>query len=153
MDPIVGGILGGLARMVPEAMKLWDRKSERKHELALGQHQLEVLKVQGNTKLEGDRVQADAATLIAGLEAMKAVSAPSGVKWVDGLNALVRPWITAVLFHAWAFVKVAAYMQLSNSGLSWDVAVQTLWTVEDATLLSGVMSFWFIGRVFDKKRV
>jgi hypothetical protein len=152
MDPIIGGILGGAARLVPEFLKAWDRKNERKHELALGQHELEVLKLQGNTKLEGDRIQADASTLVAGLEAMRDISKPSGVKWIDGLNAMVRPWITAVLFHAWAAVKVAAFVQLSNAGISWDTAAITMWTPDDGAMLSGVMAFWFLGRVFEKKR-
>lgn len=154
MDPIIGGALGAIARLIPEGMKFFDRKAERAHELAIGEQSLKVMVTTGTQKIEGEKASAENAQLLAGIEAIKAAYAgqPSGVKWVDGVNALVRPWITAVIFHMWVAVKVAAFVQLSNSGISWDTAVLTMWTQDDGAMLFGVTNFYFLNRVFEKKK-
>lgn len=156
MDPIssslLGGVLGGVARLAPEVLKFFDRKNERKHELAIGQQQLEVIKVQGHMKLDSDRIVADSNQLVAGLEAIKEGyrSQKTGFKFADTISALVRPGVTYMVVGFWALVKIAAYVQLSDT-LPWDVAVQTLWGENDWTLFAGVTNFWFLGRVFENK--
>ena len=42
LDAIFGGILGGVARLAPEVLNFFDKKNERKHEIALGQQQFEL---------------------------------------------------------------------------------------------------------------
>jgi hypothetical protein len=56
-----------------------------------------------------------------------------------------------VVFHTWLAVKVAAYVTMSNAGIDWTVAVQSMWTPDDQMLLSGIGTFYFLGRVFEKK--
>lgn len=153
LDAILGGALGGLARLAPEVLKFFDRKQERKHELALGTQQAELIKLQGDTKLRESQVTADSAQMVAGIAAVQAAYATqkTGFKFADTISALIRPWITTVIFHFWAAVKVAAFIQLSNHGISWDVALQAMWTPNDVTMLAGVTNFWFLSRVFEKK--
>lgn len=153
MDAIIGGVLGGLARLAPEVLKALDRKNERAHELKMSQHQLEVIKVQGHQKLEGDQLAADSAQVIAGVNAIQTAYAnmKTGFKWADTVSALVRPWVTFMIVHVWLAVKVAAYMTLVHQGISWNEAIQTLWTEDDVGMLAGVLNFWFLGRVFEKR--
>lgn len=152
MDPLIGGAIGALARLAPEVLKVLDRKNERKHELAVGQQQLEVIKVQGHLKLDSDRVQADSAQLVSGLEAIKEAyrAQKTGFKFADTVSALVRPGVTYLVVGFWALVKFAAYAQLASSGLEWNVAVQTLWGENDWAMFAGIINFWFLGRVFEK---
>ena len=35
METLLGGVFGGLLRLAPEALKFFDQKNERKHELAM----------------------------------------------------------------------------------------------------------------------
>jgi hypothetical protein len=151
---ILGGLLGSVARFAPEVLKFFDRKNERTHELALGEQQFKLVQTQGNTKLAADTISATSAEMIAGVGAIKAAyeNMKSGIAWIDGLNALVRPWITFMIFHAWVAVKVAAFVQLFDQSLSWSVAIQAMWTDNDVAMLSGVVNFYFLGRVFEKKR-
>lgn len=152
MEPLIGGAIGALARLAPEVLKFLDRKNERKHELAVGSQQMELIKVQGHMKLDSDRIQADSAQLVAGLEAIKEgyASQKTGFKFADTVSALVRPGVTYLVVGFWALVKVAAYAQLSDT-LTWDVAVQTLWGDNDWALFAGIINFWFLSRVFEKK--
>jgi hypothetical protein len=153
LDAILGGALGALARLAPEVLKHFDRKNERKHEVVLGQQQMELVKYQGDNKLRGEQVQADAAQMTAGLEAIKVAyeSQKTGFKFADTVSALVRPIVTYVVFGGWVSFKIAAYMQLSNGDITWAQAVQSSWTENDWAMLSGILNFWFLGRVFDKK--
>lgn len=154
LESLLGGIVGGAARLAPEVLKFFDRKNERQHELAMNQFQLQLIREQGHTKLEGDQIAADAAQVVAGLDAVKTAyqSQKTGFKFADTISALVRPWVTFMIVHVWLLVKVAAYVQLTGSGLSWDVAVQTIWSANDVAMLAGIINFWFLGRVFEKKR-
>lgn len=153
MDAIIGGVLGGLARLAPEVLKALDRKNERKHELDMSKHQLDVIKIQGHQKLEGDQLAADSSQVLAGIKAIETAYANTkvGVAWVDALNAVVRPWITFVIFHMWVAVKIAAYVALDKTGLTWEQVVPLLWSGDDWAMLSGVTNFYFLGRVFEKR--
>ncbi len=153
LDALVGGVLGGIARLAPEVLKFLDRKSERKHELALGSQQFELVKLQGQTRLDESRVTADAAQMVAGIQAVQEAyaSQKTGFKFADTLGASVRPVVTYIIVLVWLAVKLAAYTQLLSMGIGWDVALTTLWSGDDVMMLSGVTNFWFLSRVFERR--
>jgi hypothetical protein len=153
VEPLIGGAIGAIARLAPEVIKLLDRKNERKHEIAVGNQQLEFIKAQGHMKLESDIVQAESSQIVAGLEAIKEGyrSQKTGFKFADTMSALVRPAVTYMIVVFWALVKIAAYTQLTGSGLPWDTAVQTLWGENDWAMFAGIINFWFLSRVFERR--
>lgn len=153
MDPLIGGAVGALARLAPEVLKVIDRKNERKHEIALGTQQLDLIKVQGHIKLDSDRIVADQAQMVAGIDALKEAyqSQKTGFKFADTISSLVRPTVTYLVVGLWALVKIAAYSQLVGDGLEWDTAVRTMWNEDDAAVFFGILNFWFLSRVFEKK--
>lgn len=153
MEALLGGVLGGLARLAPEVLKLWDRRSERKHELDMSRHQLEVIKTHGSIRLEETVVSTESAQIVAGIDAIKEAysSMKTGHWFADVLNATVRPIITYMIFGGWVVWKVSAYTLLASQGIDWATAVQSVWTPDDWTLLAGVTNFYFLGRVFDRR--
>lgn len=153
LDAIFGGALGALARLAPEVLKHFDRKNERKHEVALGQQQMELVKLQGDNRLRSEQITADSAQMTAGLEAIKEAyaSQKTGFKFADTVSALVRPIVTYVVFGGWVSFKVAAFAQLAAGDIAWAEAAQSSWTDNDWAMLSGILNFWFLGRVFEKK--
>jgi len=44
LESLFGGLLGGLFRLAPEILKFLDRKSERKHEIALLKAEMDFCK-------------------------------------------------------------------------------------------------------------
>ena len=54
---ILGGLLGGAFRLVPELFKFLDAKNERAHELAMQDKQLEFAKLQGSQKIQEAQIQ------------------------------------------------------------------------------------------------
>lgn len=150
---LLGGVLGGVARMVPEVLKFFDRKAERKHELDMNEFQFKFQKEAGAQKLELTQLEVDSAQVTAGISAIQSAyqSMKTGFKFADTISALVRPYVTAVIFNMYVAVKVAAYYQLAKHGLPWEQAVQTIWGPDDVALLFGITNFWFLGRVFEKR--
>lgn len=153
LDAVLGGVLGGVARLVPEVIGYFDKKNDRKHELALGEQQFKLIQLQGHNQLQAQATAAESAEIVAGISAIQEAyrTQKTGFKFADTVSAMVRPWITFVVFHTWLAVKVAAYVALLNKGISWDVAITTMWTGDDVAMLAGVTNFWFLSRVFEKR--
>ena len=57
---VVGSVLGGVFRLVPEFLKAFDRKNERKHELAMFDRQCQLEAQRGQQKLSEIGAQRDA---------------------------------------------------------------------------------------------
>lgn len=167
MDPILGGIVGGLFRMAPEFLKWFDRKDERKHELAMFDRNIKADQLRADlaikqTETEG-QFKLDGAGLEALVAAIKGQSQLTGVEWVDALNASVRPVLAYWLMALYASAKMATFATVVMLG--WDDAsgsvetakliadaVKDAYTTADMDLLSGVFTFFFLDRVIRKQQ-
>lgn len=156
IETLIGGALGGLLRLAPEVLKWLDQKGERAHELAMQDKALEFEKIRGSQRLDeiGAQAQADWNTgaLSALKEAISSQAVKTGIAWVDGLSALVRPVITYWFMFLYCLVKVAAFYAAIDADVPWVQAVQLSWSESDQTLWAGILNFWFMGRVFEKVR-
>lgn len=155
VETLVGTLFGGLFRMAPEILKWMDRKDERKHELSMFDKQLEADHMKGDQALAQINANAAAAMgageIQALIEATKAQAVPSGIRWVDGINSLMRPlitfWWVVVLYTA---ALVAQYLFLIDGGSSMAAAILKLWGVEEKALVASIVSFWFVDRSLRK---
>lgn len=163
LETAVGGALGGLLRLAPEVMKVWDRGNERKHELALLDKNTEAEKARAAAGLRETEIKTDSAQMIAGVEALKEAiagqAAQTGIKWVDAMNQTVRPILTYGIAAPYAIGKMLVFLLLVTSGV-WHgglsaaevkAAVDATYQPADMAILAGVLNFWFLGRVFDKR--
>ena len=69
IETILGGLVGGAFRLVPEVLRWFDRKDERKHELRMQDKQLEFQKLMGTQKIEEAQIQYDTA----GIETLRGI--------------------------------------------------------------------------------
>jgi hypothetical protein len=156
IETLLGGLLGGAFRLAPEFLKWLDRKGERGHELAMQDKALEFEKVRGASRMLEIGATADAAWNTGAMEAFKEAVAgqgrPSGVKWADALSTSVRPIITYWFMALYCAAKAAAFVAALNAGAGWGAAAVAAWSEADQALWSGVLNFWFVGRVFDRAR-
>jgi hypothetical protein len=140
IETLIGGAMGGIARLVPEVMKWLDKKDERKHEVRMLEKQIEAdklqhemriaeVKTEGNFNLDLESMKA----LVAGIQGQ---GTPTGIKWVDALSSSVRPIVTYLVFSLYAWAKMTG----------------TVITPEDNAIFWAVFNFWFMGRVFEKYR-
>lgn len=149
---ILGGLMGGVFRILPEVLKLFDRVNERKHELALLQAEMEFAKIRGEIMMK----QAEASMTIAELDAMSEAikeqgqTARAAGKFVAALSALVRPLVTYWFVGFYSFVKVLTISLALEQNANWKEVIVTAWTVDDAAILMMILTFWFVGRIWDK---
>jgi len=150
MLTLLGSLLGFISSAFPDLLRLWQDHQDRKHELAILDRQMEQMRLGHAQRLEEIAVEAD----IAESKALyRHDSRPSGVKWVDGLRASVRPVITYAFFLLFTTVKTAAlYVLVNEQGLSIIQALPQIWDPETQALFAAVMSFWFGQRALAKAR-
>jgi len=154
IETLLGGLLGGAARLAPEVLKWLDRNNERGHELAMQDKALEFEKLRGASRMAEIGAQSDAAWNTGAMEALKeaviAQARPSGVAWVDALSSTVRPVITYLLVALYSAVKIATFAGALIGGTGFGTALVMAWTEADQALLSGVVNFWFMSRVWER---
>ncbi len=150
MLTLLGSLLGFISSTFPDLLKLWQDKQDRKHELQILDRQMEQMRLGHSQRLDEIAINADVSQSLA---LYKHDSQPSGVTWVDGLRASVRPIITYGFFSLFAWVKLSAVVLLMNQGgLSINEALIQIWDGETQALFAGILSFWFGSRSLAKRR-
>jgi len=156
IETLLGGLLGGAFRLVPEVLKWTDRKNERAHELTMQDKALEFERIRGAQRMSEIGASADAAWNTGAIEtlreAVRSQGEKTGVHWVDALSSSVRPVITYWFMALYCAAKTAAFASAMTVGAGYGDAILHAWTEADQALWAGVLNFWFIGRVFDRVR-
>lgn len=154
IETLFGGLLGGVFRILPEVLKWLDKAGERKHELALLQAEMEFAKIKGEIMLR----QTEAVMTVAELDAMSEAikeqgqTARAAGRFVAAASALVRPLVTYWFVFMYSAVKIAMLLVAYEQNGSWKEVLIQSWNVEDMALLTMILTFWFIGRVWEKQR-
>jgi hypothetical protein len=162
---LLGGGLGAVLRLAPEILKLVDRGNERKHELALLDKNTAAEAARAKAGLQEHQLVADSAQITAGIaalqEAVKGQGQLTGIKFVDAINATVRPVLTYGLVLPYVFGKLMTFTALIYNGIAnagvqitpavVQAAISATYTPSDMAILAGILNFWFLGRVFDKQ--
>jgi hypothetical protein len=155
IETLLGGLLGGAFRLTPEILKWIDRKGERSHELAIKDKNLELEKLRSSTTMREAATKAEATQRSEAINTLNsAVTSQgtiTGVKWADALSSSVRPIITYWFMALYCAAKIVIFVVSTRTGIEWTMAVQNAWTESDQALWAGVLNFWFLGRVFDKR--
>jgi len=154
LETLFGGIFGGLLRLLPEVLNFFDKGNERKHELSLLKMEMEFAKVRGEIAMR----QVEAAMQVAEMDAIgkafqeQSKTAQAAGKFIAAISALVRPFITYMFVGAYFAVKSATFSLAIQQGGAWQEVIVDLWTQDDVTIMFMIISFWFVGRVWDKVR-
>jgi len=154
-ETLIGTLLGGVFRMLPEVLKWLDRKDERAHELSMFDKQLTADKMRADAQQQALQTQADTimggAELAAMIAATNAQATKSGVKWVDAISSLMRPLITfwwVIVLYSTALV--ARFWVLVSMGTPHIDAIVMLWGVDEKAIVASIISFWFVDRSLRK---
>lgn len=147
---------GGLMRLLPELFGFLNKKTDNAHELAMMDKQFELEKMRGANQMAQVELQTTSEQIVHMLDAqasaLKAQMQLTGMKIVDALNFLVRPLATYYVLFLYGLAKLAMFMIAMKSGLSgWDSIIK-LYDEDDKAILSGILGFWFVSRVFEKDR-
>ncbi len=155
IETILSGLGGGILRLAPEILKLLDRGSERKHELAMQDKALAFEQLRGASRMAEINAAGQAALDLGAMDALRealtAQGRPSGIPWADALSLTVRPVITYWFMLLYCSVKMSCFAMAVRGGADWVEAVKLMWSPEDMAIFAMLLNFWFVGRVLEKK--
>ena len=154
IESLLGGVFGGLLRLAPEVFKIFDKKNEREHELKMVNAEMEFAKVRGEISLrqtEAAMTMAEMDTMAAAFKEQSETSKNAG--WfVSAVSALVRPTVTYMFLALYASVKVAAFLIAIEQNGAWKEVLVSMWGADDLAVFNMIISFWFVGRVYERSR-
>lgn len=155
---ILSGLFGGLLRLAPELLKFFDAKNDRAHELNMQDKALEFQKLTGSQKVDEiltkgnfDIQKAQFETYIAGFDNQSKLAQVGG-KFVAAASAFVRPAITFFVFAMWASWKISVMIYAYQLSGNFVQVLINNWNQDDASMLTMIVSFWFVGRAIENKR-
>jgi hypothetical protein len=163
---LLGMLGGGFMRMLPELIAFFNKKTDNSHELAMLDKQFQLETTRSEARRAEQReiamahmaevtYQGEAQKMLALLDAQKSAlegqMQKMGIWWVDALNFLVRPLVTYIMVLLYVLAKAATFAVAYHSGIGAWEAILRVYDDEDRAILSGILAFWFVGRVFDKK--
>lgn len=153
-ETLLGGVFGGVLRLAPELFKLFDKKNERAHELRMVQAEMEFAKIRGEIAMRQVEATMTMAEMNTMAEAFKEQSqtAKNAGKFVSAISALVRPMVTYAFLGLYAAVKIAAFMIAIQQNGDWKEVLIQMWGSDDLAVFNMVISFWFVGRVYERTR-
>lgn len=155
IETILSMLGGGAMRIVPELIGLWNKKSDNEHELKMLVAQTELAKtnaVANQAAIESQgQIDVSIAMLAAQKEALSGQMQQTNLWWVDALNTLVRPLTTYYFLLLYGLHKLGT-MIMAVQGEAKLQSLLNTWTPDDAAILAAILSFWFVGRVFDKQK-
>lgn len=153
-ETLLGGVFGGVLRLAPEIFKIFDKKNERAHELRMVQAEMEFAKIKGEIAMR----QVEAAMTMAEVDAIgeafkeQSQTAKNAGKFVSAISALVRPTVTYAFLGLYAAVKIAAFMIAIQQNGDWKEVLTQMWGSDDLAVFNMVISFWFVGRVYERSK-
>lgn len=147
MITLLGSLIGFLSSLFPEIIKFFGDKADKAHELAVMDKQIEMAKMNIQAKLDEINIQAD-------VQESEAIykTYNSGVRWVDALNGIVRPFVAFALVFEYVWIKFLVYQHLNDAAAPVAFMIETMHDNEDMAIFAGVLSFYFGNRAMSKLR-
>jgi hypothetical protein len=155
MLELLGMLFGGVFRLLPSMIAIFEKRQENAHELALIEKNLALEKQRGENRqleIEGLTNQAVETNWSLGLvESLKNQLQLTGDRWLDRLNVSVRP----ILTYWWCVVMyTAAKLVIIIAAFSDHVALKEfypiLMTDFDRGVVGSIIGFWFVDRALRK---
>lgn len=155
---VLGSVLGGVFRLVPEFLKAFDRKNERQHELSMFDRQCKLEEQRGAQKMAEIGAQRDLAVDTSAMSAFNAaieqqteMVKAAGAGWVASLSASVRPVVTYWVLALWTFIHCWYAYSAWVGGATPDVVFKTMMSADFAALVAGTLNYWFLDRTLAKR--
>ncbi|MEM7828196.1 MAG: hypothetical protein QW561_02525 [Candidatus Aenigmatarchaeota archaeon] len=155
MLSIVGAGLGLAGSLIPELIKIYKDRQDKKHELEIMRMQMEMAKEGHMQRLEEIVTEADVKQA---LEVYKFAPPEkpefTGKWWFDILmllayvyNTTVRPTLTYLVIGGYIFFKYAQFqLIMSTQGLDVYQAITKVWNENDTMFVFLVVTFWMGSR-------
>jgi hypothetical protein len=150
MLSLLGSALGFGTSIIPSVIDLFKQRQADKQELAMLQAKARYAAQLSELKIDELRSKSDIAE-IEGIHKSQA-AAVSNSTFAAALSGSVRPIVTYLFVGIFLTVKITALVTAMNAGQTLNNAMPIIWDQDTQILFSGIISFWFGHRAFEKIR-
>lgn len=154
IESLIGGLLGGGTRLAQSWMSLKEKKLEAEHEFRMLELNIRLDAQRAAAALDQARVEAASAETRGELDALiaatNAQAKPSGIRWIDGLSASVRPVLAYWYCVASYGVYKASVLLALPPGTPFTDVGAAMWTEHDISVSSSVLAFFLVDRSLRK---
>lgn len=147
MVTLLASLAGFISSLIPEIMKFFIDRNDKKHELQILEYQMKLKKASSSDRLEEIAIHSNVSEVQALYKTYK-----TGICWVDALNGSVRPVLAYSFFFIYTFIKYLQYKIIAVAVNMADI-LTILWSLEDQAIFAGIISFYFGQRAISKLRV
>lgn len=154
---LISFLSGGL----PKLLDFFQDKSDKKHELALAQiqvqMQLEMQKAGFQSQehieeIQTEQIQIQSQTIERQALYSHDIEIGKGAsQWVINARAMVRPTITYGLFFLFVIIEISAIWYAWSMNVSFLTMINSIWDADIKTIWASVVAFWFGTQAFSKK--
>ena len=139
MSAAGGGIVGGVLRLIPAVLHIFQAQGDRDHEYRMAQLAMQQ-------HLEDVNAERDKGELVALAQAIKSQGQLVGNSFIDGISSTVRPFVTYWFLFIYSAVKWAILTSHMIDGMPEREAILAIWTPDDLVIFSCIISCWFVDR-------
>ena len=150
MLSLLGSALGFGTSIIPSVIDLFKQRQADKQELAMLQAKARYAAQLSELKIDELRSKSDISE-IEGIHKSQA-AAVSNSTFAAALSGSVRPIVTYLFVGIFLTVKITALVTALDAGQSLNDAMPIIWDEDTKILFSGIVSFWFGHRAFEKIR-
>jgi hypothetical protein len=144
MITLLASIAGFITSIIPEIIKFFKDKHDKKHELDILDRQMKFACSSKQNTIEEIRVTKD---IIEHISLYSTYN--TGINWVDALNGSVRPVLAYSFFIMYLMIKIMQYRFLDNSAMLVHY-IDIIWDIDDQAIFAGIISFYFGQRGFSR---
>ena len=150
MLSLLGSALGFGTSIIPSVIDLFKQRQTDTQELAMLQAKARYAAQLSELKIDELRSKSDISE-IEGIHKSQA-AAVSNSTFAAALSGSVRPIVTYLFVGIFLTVKITALVTALDAGQSLNDAMPIIWDEDTKILFSGIVSFWFGHRAFEKIR-
>jgi hypothetical protein len=145
---ILSPLLGILGSLLPNVVRIFEKREENKHEIELTKLKMDAAALQAEANLDIETIKA----IVSDGQSIRAHdSTLDGGKFLNALRASIRPVITYVFFFTFILIKIVAMGTMISIGADIPTIVATIWDTETMALFGTIMAFWFGSRFLEKR--
>jgi hypothetical protein len=147
MITLISTIFGVLSSLLPNVIKIFEKKQDYAHEIALTKLKMDAAKEGLLFQLQMEEVKADVAE---GESVRKHDSDIEYSGFWAALRASIRPIITYAFFALFVGIKIAAFVVLVQKDATPSELLSLVWDSETMAIFSAIIGFWFGSRAIEK---
>jgi hypothetical protein len=147
MFALLGSLVGFLSSLAPDIFSMFRDRKDKEHELAILDRQMAFMEKGHHNRIAEINARADANES----QYIYQFAAKSGNSAIDALATSVRPVLSYAFFSLYAWIKISAFLLLFQHHHDFAISAIQVWSDEDMTIFTAIISFWFGHRALKRK--